>query len=1770
MYITNSNSNTVLSGELGSDIITNNASNVTIDSGLGSDIITNNGNRVTIDSDLGDDIITNNSSNVSIDAGLGSDIITNNGSSVIIDAGLGSDTIVNNGSNVTIDSGLGNDLITLGGGHGKTFLKYGTSSGNDIVYGFNSNDELNFTDSSYSTTTNASDTIIKAGTNQITLKNYTGSLKINNNVIQNSLESAINLYNSTSNIMINGSNFNDSILSNASNVTINTGLGNDTINISYTASSLNVANGGDGNDYIVAWSSARVLLNGGLGDDYLGIGGERSTIFGGAGNDTLYAVSGYMDSTEISRSDYSFLDGGAGNDIIGNGVSSHSTLSGGEGKDTVYADRNASFVSISGGADDDSIGAFDSSNNTLNAGQGSDIVSLSNSSSNIILYANGDGDDVVYGYSSTSTFQITGGTFSTINSGLDTIIKVGSGQITIKNYTGNINIIGNKAIDTLISNSAENTLITGSSYADSIKNTGSRATINSGSGNDTIINTYGSSYSNSGSYSAINSGDGDDHIFNEIYGDNTTIVAGNGNDSINNWAANSVLHGNDGNDTVSNNTSKVLIYGDSGNDFIYNSTYNGNANNTIIGGTGDDTISLSGGSNLINFNLGDGNDVIYGYNSKETINIINGTYSKTVSGSDTIIKTSNGQITIKNYTGDVSINGTPDKINDNVGKNISNSTENTVITGSDYDDTINNSAHYTKIYAGLGNDSIYNSIACFVTVSGGDGDDTIRNSNYNSNSLSGGNGNDVIYNSANDVTLDGGAGNDTLVVENYYAYKTIITGGEGNDSISAFGGSINGGIGADTIRINSNASLNGYSYDTTINGGSGDDVIYGLSDNSNGAILYQYTVGDGNDIIYSYNANDSITISGGSWSTITSGNNVIVNITGDTSSLNGTMTLVGASGKKLNIYPSNNTSPDPDPTSSVTQQEVIMNMSKALDTITSSGISALNKSVSIASGGYFNNAQEVINKMVYDRNNSSSTTEFLKNYCGMDLYNDDTGAITGSDAGGSTEKNASDIIPESGNLNTSFTDNKFTTDGVTFTLSKWTNYSQWQYKTNTVDALTADQKYMWQAMKSWWGKESLNIIKDTYGYTFNEAGTTVKNVAILFVNDPNDPSTKVNANYMALTTWWFADNTRAKAGQIAITINMAYYNGFDTSSDKDGKSSARGQIHLDRNVTHEMTHAIMAANVDYYSELPSYLKEGYCEVVHGGDFRSSDILALADDTEKLKQALNPSAAYAEVSGVANPTYAGGIMFMRYFAKQASENYGSNSLSYNSSNMSSSGSTALSNWYSVNGNILTITESYTDEIIDLAAYSSNITKVNATNLTNGVMIIGNERANSISSGSGNDTISGNVGNDTILGGEGNDAIYGDAGNDIIKGGDGNDTLYGGSGTDTFYGGEGNDVFVHNSNNEYIFDYTVGKDKIKLTYDDISASSVKGSDVILTVGTGFITVKGGKNKKITVTDTFGKTTRKIYGPSSSSTTLTVTNSTKSPVTVDSAIKTINASTRTTAVKITGNSLANTIYGGKGNDTLTGGGGNDVFIYANDGGNDVITDYTTNQDKIKISSGTISKTSINGSDAVLKVGTGSVKVKNAKNKLITIINNSNKTTNLMLGGTGKNTLKGGTGADSIIGNTGADTLIGGTGADTLTGGSGADVFIYKSGDGNDVVTDYSAQDKISISGGTYTRLTVGNDVKIKVGNGSILLKNAKGKTVTINNSRRYEERWFMEVPNVSDELSTIINKDSTINLNDTNINKGYQRECQEFCVSPIKDRATTTSAIALKQNY
>ncbi|MBR4382613.1 MAG: hypothetical protein IKP64_03550, partial [Selenomonadaceae bacterium] len=1700
----------------GNDTIRNVYDGVQIYAGTGNDSVYNGGYYAFIDAGTGNDTIYNAVvNNVTVLGGTGDDSISNYSAWYsTIDAGTGNDTIVvpYRAWSDSINGGTGNDRISLGTSsneyNGNNTIVGGT--GNDTIYG-NPN----------ATVGNVYQYFYGDGYDVITNWNAKDTLSFGSGVYYTRSTVGSNLL---LGIVNSVGNIGAITLSGASGKTINISGGTPTI-IS------NNVYGTSGNDTLrVKANNSSVFAYGG-NDSIYNDGYDSVTIDAGDGNDTIY--NDYVD--------YVSVFGGAGNDSINNYSAWYSTVDAGAGDDTIVVSYRAWQDSINGGAGNDKVSlgtAKDANNgyNTIVGGTGDDTIYGNPNATvgNVYQYFYGDGYDSITNWNAKDTVRFGSGIYytrSTVGSNvlLGIVNSSGSiGAITLSGASGKtINISGGiqTIVSSVISNYNKNSLVSGSSANDTIYNYAGGATIRGNGGNDYIDNSTSSYYTVNGGYGYV------------------TVDGGDGNDTIKSYDPYVSLSGGAGADVIS----------------LRPSTF---TNVTVNGGTGNDTIygNSVGGGVLYQYKKGDGNDLIYYFNANDTLSISGGSYTTTTSSNNILVNLAGGEtITLQGAKGMSPI------IYPTISPVIINYNNDTIVNGTSSNDTIYNSGSRVKIYASTGNDSIYNGGDYHdnVTIDAGAGNDTIFNNYVNNVSVSGGTGDDSISNySAWYSTIDAGAGDDTIIVP-FRAWHDSINGGADND------------------RISLGTTKNEYNGYNTIVGGKGDDTIYG-NPNATVGNVYQYAKGDGNDIIYSYNAKDSITITGGSsWSTAVSGSNDVVVKVADS----GNITLVGAKGKTLNIYPEKSPDPDPTPPSTdVTAQDVIKKFMGVLDTTTYSGRAALNEAVKVATGGYFSNLDAAIDQMILDCKNTNNATRFLSEYCDIDLTNTDTGAITGSDAGGATTKTASSIVPESGRLDSSFTGSSFTTKGLTVQLSSFDFYGN-NYNT-TYDKLSgANQKYIWQALKTWWVDGAINLITSSYGNNYGfGSGATGNKLNFGFYNE--------DSGVMAVTTGWYTDSSHKTIGKLDMKVNMKNYANLIVG-DEDGKISGKNGFQLDRVLAHEFTHALMYVNINYAGDLPNFIMEGMAELTHGtDDDRKSELTNLAKNPSALTNALNFDCY---------DSYAGGYMFLRYLAKQGSEHYSALSSSSavvaqsKSADASSSGS---SSGVSVKNSVLTLAKDFSDSILDLTNYNS-VKTVNATAMGTGIMIIGNKNPLSISAGAGADSIFANVGNDTINGGAGNDILYGEAGNDAVRGDAGNDSLNGGTGNDTLTGGDGKNVFIFgkNSGNDVITDYTSGQDKIKLLDGEITSSSISGSDVVLQMGlSDTIKIKGGKDQKITVIDGDGKETTKVYNNSggggstiSGGKTLKVT---KTKVTLDSSYANADASAMKSAVNITGNAAANSILGGKGkdtlyggdgndtllgkagndkiygqngddflwgesgNDTLFGGTGNDVFIYS--AGKDVIADFTVG-DKISLGAA-ISKSSVKGSDVILTIGSGTLTVKDGKGKSLSLIDKTGKESstifggsdtvvggttlkvtktkvtldssyanadasamtsavnitgndaaNSILGGKGKDTLYGGAGNDYLSGNAGNDkiygqagndTLWGGAGNDTLFGGDGSDVFIYSAG--KDVISGFDTGDLLQITGtftGTYNKSS--KSISIKVGStaNAITIKDFTATTFNIN---------------------------------------------------------------------
>jgi len=1674
--IVNYNKNSLVSGTAAADIIQNHAGGVTIQGLAGDDSIYSSTNAnytinsaygyVTIDAGAGNDTVYNNDPNVSIVGGAGNDSIINSTygtDNVMVHGGAGNDTIVSKGG--TVNGGTGIDVISLTGGN---VVQFAAQYGYDTVYGFTADSNVSISPSAYYTrATVGSDVVISLTSGDaLTLA---GAASLSAVSIAGGIPTIINpvIENNTKNTLVSGTSDADNIQNRAGGVTIRALGGDDSI---YSSTHAN---------YTINNAYGYVTIDAGAGNDTVQSNDPNVSISAGAGNDSVY--SGFFGNRNVT------IDAGAGYDT----------------------------VNVYGG--------------TISGGTGSDVISLRGGSA-VLQFLAGDGFDSVYGFTSDSSISLQGDMHyvtSVVDNGL-LVSLIGTGNLGSIYLDGVSslnpdNVIGGipTVTSAVINNYTKNTLVTANRDADTIRNYAGGVTINGEGGNDSIYSSTNANYTinSSWGYVTIDGGAGADTVYSND--PHVSINGGDGNDSINNrW------------------TSDVTVNGGAGNDTIIS------RGGTIIGGYGNDVVSLesSGYAKVLQFASGEGNDTVYNYDSDTQISLpTSAQYTTSTVGSDVVISLTSGSITLvdaKDKTLNIKGGGNNDSI--------SNNDDNALVRSTDNDDYIYNHGKYVTVSALNGDDTIRN-FGDDTSINAGAGDDSIYGSN-NRTTVYGGNGLDTV--SGNFYTSKiYGAGDDDVISLTTYSYNTI-DGGTGNDTVIAGGNyhSVYGNAGADFISVSGNK--------ITVRGGAGNDTIYGDTATSH---LYQYASGEGYDTIHNWSSSDTLTVTGGSWSSVASGNDVIINVG------SGSVTLVDAKGKTVNI--NGRTAPV------VSSQEVIKKFMQSLDTTNSSGVTALNQAVKAATGGYFNTAQAAIDQMVADCNTAGNATTFLQDYCNINLTNDDTGAITGYDAGGSaTQKGASDIVPESGSLN-NFTGNRFTTNGLTVYLSSFdanTNPTVINY--NNLNS--SRQRYIWQALQTWWAGNALDLISQSYGNNYGFTDSSSATVRDLYFGFEND-----NDGTLATTYTWRNDGV---ATQLAMTVNMNNYSGM-TVGNIDGDSNDDSVGYLDRTLAHEFTHAVMSANINNSNDLPQFITEGTAELTHGiDDFRTNRISALAANSARLKNALQ----LFDTGTGTNDAYAGGYMFLRYLAKQGSENYpAANSSGQMADNAAvTDGTGALTN-ASIDGDTLILDKNFDNDFIDLAEYPDTVKNLDARALSQGIQIYGDNTANSIAAGTGSDSVSGNSGDDTIDGGQGADVLYGNGGDDVINGNAGNDTLAGGTGSDTLTGGDGEDMFVHIADTDTITDYTPDVDVIKLANenDSVTGSALSGNDVILTVGSqGAIVVKDGNGQKITVVDFNGTATDSVYGGKDGATdTVTLTlDDTAGATTLDADVEVADATARTKAIKIIGNALANTILGGSGsdrlygedgddviqgnagNDSMWGGDGDDLFVYS--AGKDVIVDYASGD---KISLGTaVASASLNGADSVLKVGGGTLTVKKANEltlidaegtELTTVIGSvtlddtagattlasgiaiadastrtkaikitGNSAANTIIGGGGKDILygkdgndfiRGGKNNDKLYGQNGADTLDGGSGNDTLTGGAGKDLFVYTSG--RDVIADYASGDKISLGAGVS---------KASVSGANSILKLSNGGTLTV---KKAKELTLIDAEGT--ELTTII---GSVTLDDT----------------------------------
>ena len=504
----------------------------------------------------------------------------------------------------------------------------------------------------------------------------------------------------------------------------------------------------------------------------------------------------------------------------------------------------------------------------------------------------------------------------------------------------------------------------------------------------------------------------------------------------------------------------------------------------------------------------------------------------------------------------------------------------------------------------------------------------------------------------------------------------------------------------------------------------------------------------------------------------------------------------------------------------------------------------------------------------------------------------DTGAISGSNAGGSTVKNAQDIVPESGDLSTATMPTAGSTTPITYTGAdgnSYTFYVKWPDSFTTVihgfnkddgvdnEARLTNRRYyvdfnnlddneyytmtttedgetktensptygqmksaietIAKGLNTYWLKEAAKLNYDSLGLALD--GQTIE---IAFVaGDLYDDASAITFSHR---------NDFQPSDHIIIAIDLFNYGNMD-STDANGKTAAGDAIYLDRVIAREMVHAVMYATGTFKKGMPQFFTEGVADLVQGDDDDNAEQLTRIPTLVNNPDTLADALSFAEGTG-STYAYPAGDMFLRYLAKQSlnvtpmiGNSSQAQTFSYNTADGVVSGykDGDVINYNMTEGAALRKSDT-TRNINDflLTEYTANFQSSN-------YLIVRDARGKLITLNTSAgiqyaymSPTAGEVDGRNFNGGANYQFIFGanyadntlragNGGSELWGGNRGNDTLFGGTGADSFnyYFDGGNDTIYNAESQDGVF---LGN----MTLDKISAAQITDNGVNLTFTDG----------------------------------------------------------------------------------------------------------------------------------------------------------------------------------------------------------------------------------------------------------------------------------------------------------------------------------------------
>lgn len=1632
----------------------------------------------------GNDVYDNTKSGVELDALAGNDYVTNSGDEVAIYGNAGNDTLVNDGGNdVTLDGGNGNDVI---------------------------------------------------------------------------------INNEGENVIINGTAGNNSIENNGDNAIITGGSGIDNINNNGSDAYIDA---GAGNDVIDNTGNNAVII-GGKGNDSINNSGD-SVIYQYASGDGSDFISGYSENDSLQITSGSYTASVNGSNWIVKVGSGTITLAGASDKvlTIVDADGEVHEHSVGGSASSLPNGwkYYNTQNNRLVAtvataasldlnedyGAGVGTVDGSKITGGFSVIANDEGVSIKGGKGDDTIYSGAGDDIVSLGAGADTFVYSG-GDDTINDFANEDHIVFSNEV--AISN---------------VVTVGSNVRIETEQGTLTLKNGKNKTV-------AILDEDGD-----TIYPEPVTpLPAGWKYNTAKNQIVASVTSGAevlDLDENYANGVSKIdaskitdgaVIIG-GGNDI---SIKGGKGADSIISGTGDDIVSLGAGNDTYVYT--GGNDTVQDYAAGQDAIQVDRAEVEFISvvtvGSNVVYTTDQGKLTLtKGVNKAVTFIDADGEAFDPF------ATEGQVtITGTAGKDNLGNAEDDAIIDALAGNDKITNS-GSNVSINAGAGNDTISITGGSNSTISAGVGSDIIYNesSGNIYQFNSGEGKNTIVgysegdsiyvANGDYSISTsgdsrIVTIGSGsNRTIVSLAGAADRSVTFvdknDAIEvIEPEATLpDGWKYNSTktmvtatkstaealdLTEAYGDGVVVvNATSVTGGAVVIgsnlstSIKAGKGADSIIGGEGNDTVSLGGGADVYVyQGGNDVILDYSASGADL--IQILDTQSIKIENVEVSGN-----DKIITTNVGEILLKSAKSREVVVidEDGTTIYPTVAAFPAGWKLDSKATLATASITSPENLDLTEDY-----GVGIKRVDASKATNSveivanDEGMSIKGGKGDdlIYGGGGNDTVSLGGGKdvYIYQGGGDDIIQDFNPLQDVIKVDTAFAIKTAETI---------GNDLQFVFNINGGSLRIKNGKTNADSITIYDTDENVIWTK-NDSSAPPAGWTFANNNRmikatVKADPSALDLSEPYGDGVvvvDASTVTSGVSivsesrddglSIKGGKGDDTIWTGSGDDTVsLGAGRDWF-------------VYSGGNDIIQDYATL--DSIQLTEDVTFDTVMAVGTNLVIVTDQGEITLSGAKSKQAGL------VIYDSDeNQIYPPETEIPDGWSINSGATAMkaTSASAGELDLTEDYASAVRVVDASKITGGALVIGNEISNS------------------------------------IKGGKGADTIYGGGGNDTVSLGGGADVFVYDGGDVLIQDYGTGADSIQFTSDiSFEAQETVGTNVILTTNDGTITVKGAKNKDVIVMNENGD--RVNLTNELPSGWAYNTGHTQIKATVKTAASEIDLSesygagvTLVDATSITGGAYIiggtdhgisiktgkgnDTLLGGEGNDTLTGGSGSDLFLY--DGGDDVITDYAA-VDTIQVvaQSGELAFTGVEtvGSNLVYSFNNGGdqLTVIGAKTKTVTILDadgnplnetideeqppagwkfNSAKTSLIATVRTGaadvdlnqpygENVavvdassitsgiiIEGNDNNTSIKGSKGDDTIIGGIGNDTVSLGAGLDVYIYRGGD--DTILDYTAnKDRILVDADVEitNSETSGSNVVFYTANGggTLTIKNGRSKSIAI----------------------------------------------------------------------